>query len=207
MKYFDFYFITDSTLSKNGVLEDVKSALRAGCKIVQYREKEKPVRKMIKEAQTIKELCAHKAIFLINDKIDVALAVESDGIHIGQDDIPLNIARNLLGKDKIIGVTVHNVREALDAVNSTANYLGLSPIFHSSTKKNAGNPCGVEMIRKIKETVNVPLVAIGGIDKENVTEVLQSGADSIACISSILDSDDVCQSIVEFRDIIKKVRE
>jgi len=207
LKYFDFYFITDSGLSRNGVLEDVKSALRAGCQIIQYREKEKPVRKMIEEAQAIKELCSGKALFLVNDNVDVALAVDSDGIHVGQEDIPLDLARKLLGKEKIIGITVHNVPEALQAVNFTTDYIALSPIFHSSTKKNAGNPCGVEMIRKVKEVVDVPIVAIGGIDKENVTQVLQSGADSIACISSILNSDNICQSIMEFRDIIKKVRE
>ena len=105
--------MTDSGLSKKGTLSDVKEAVEAGCKIVQYREKNKSTKEMICEASEIKRICSDRAIFLVNDRIDVALAVDADGVHIGQDDMPIETARKLLGADKIIGLTVHNIDEAI----------------------------------------------------------------------------------------------
>ena len=111
----DFYFITDSELSKNGIFSDVENALNTGCKIVQYREKNKSTKDMIEEGNKLRELCDGRAIFLINDRIDIALAVNADGVHIGQKDMSYNFSKKLLGKNKIIGLTVHNLAEALEA--------------------------------------------------------------------------------------------
>ncbi|RLF53252.1 MAG: thiamine phosphate synthase, partial [Thermoplasmata archaeon] len=111
----DFYLVTYSSLSKNGTLFDVKNAVDAGCKIVQYREKNKSTRDMIKEAEQLKKLCKDRAFFLVDDRVDVALAVDADGVHLGQNDMPVEIARRLLGDEKIIGLTVHNVEEAVEA--------------------------------------------------------------------------------------------
>ena len=109
LKEIDFYLVTDSELSKKGSLRDVEMALEAGCKIVQYREKNKETRHMVEEAIELRVLCENRAILLINDRIDVALAVDADGVHIGQEDMPIEIAQKLLGGNKIIGLTVHNV--------------------------------------------------------------------------------------------------
>ena len=199
-----YYLITDSKLSKKGILSDVENALKAGCKIVQYREKNKCTRDMIEEAKNIKKKCGKKAVFLVNDRLDVALAVDADGIHIGQDDIPFKIAREILGNKKIIGLTVHNLKEAVNAERDGADYIGLSPIFKTDTKHDAGEACGIEMIKKVSKAVDLPVVAIGGINKENIEQVIKAGADSAVAISSVLSSDDVYKEIYYFNKIIRE---
>jgi thiamine-phosphate pyrophosphorylase len=198
----DFYMVTDSTLSNNGITTDVENALRAGCKIVQYRDKSKSTNEMINEANLLKQLCNGKATFLINDRIDVALAVDADGVHIGQQDMPLIIVKKLLGKEKIIGITVHNIKEASEAERLGCDYIGIAPIFDTDTKKDALEPCGIEMIKKIREKVNLPIVAVGGIDKENVKDVIRAGADSAVSIKAVLDSNDTYREINDFIRII-----
>lgn len=198
----DFYFVTDSSLSRNGILSDVKAAVKAGCKIVQYREKNKSTRDMIKAATKIKKLCKKDVIFLVNDRLDVALAVNADGVHLGQEDMDIEIARKLLGSEKIIGLTVHNSKEAIFAEKSGADYIGLSPIFATNTKGDAGKACGIEMIKKARKAVKIPIAAIGGINKGNIREVVKAGADSAAAISAILCSDDVFKEVSKFKKSI-----
>ncbi|RPJ68985.1 MAG: thiamine phosphate synthase, partial [Alphaproteobacteria bacterium] len=183
LKEIDFYLVTDSGLSKKGTLSDVKEAVEAGCKIVQYREKNKSTKEMVCEAAEIKRICSDRAIFLVNDRIDVALAVDADGVHIGQDDMQIEISRKLLGEDKIIGLTVHNIDEAIEAEKKGADYIGLSPIFDTATKKDAGEGIGPDRIRKVKNVIKIPVVAIGGINKENSESVIRNGADSLVSIS------------------------
>ncbi|KYK21683.1 thiamine-phosphate diphosphorylase [Thermoplasmatales archaeon SG8-52-2] len=198
----DFYMITDSNLSKNGIVTDVSNAVDAGCKIVQYREKCKSTKDMIKEAKKLKKICNDKAIFLINDRIDVALAVDADGVHIGQDDMDIKTVRRILGNDKIIGLTIHNLEEALEAKKLGLDYIGVAPIFQTDTKKDALKPCGVEMIKKIREKVELPIVAVGGIDKQNLKDVICAGADSAVSINTVLASNDVYSEIKDFIRII-----
>jgi thiamine-phosphate pyrophosphorylase len=199
---FDFYMITDSNLTKNGIISDVSNAVNAGCKIVQYREKNKSTKDMIKEAKKIKEICSGNAIFLINDRIDVALAVDSDGVHLGQDDMDYKIARRIIGDDKIIGFTVHNLEEAIEAERLGLDYIGVAPIFKTNTKIDALEPCGVKTIKKIKDKVNLPIVAVGGINKQNLEDVILAGADSATSINSVLTSNDVYSEIKDFIKII-----
>jgi thiamine-phosphate pyrophosphorylase len=198
----DLYLVTDSGLSKKGTLSDVRNAVEAGCRIVQYREKNRSTKEMVEEASLLKEICRDKAIFLVNDRIDVAMAVDADGVHIGQDDMPIAIARQLLGSDKIIGLTVHDLREALEAEREGADYVGLSPIFDTSTKKDAGKGIGPERIREVKDALSIPIVTIGGINKENCVSVVRGGADSLVAISSIVCSDDVKRETKDFIEII-----
>lgn len=200
----DFYFITDSKLSKKGVLSDVENALKAGCKIIQYREKNKSTKEMIEDAKKLKKKCEGKAIFLINDRIDVALAVNSDGVHIGQDDMPYETARKILDNEKIIGLTVHNLKEAIKAEKNGANYIGLSPIFNTATKSDAGKACGIETIKIVKKEVNLPIVAIGGINKNNIYQVIKSGADAAVAISAVICSEDVYKEVNDFNRIIRE---
>ena len=134
-----YYFITDTGLSRAGNVKDVRRALTAGVGIVQYRAKETGTRTMLTEARELKSLC-QGAIFLINDRVDVALAVDADGVHLGQEDMPYETARRLLGPDKIIGITVSTLAEARTAARQGADYLGVSPIFFTRTKPDAGTP-------------------------------------------------------------------
>ena len=202
----DFYFVTDSQLSKKGIFSDVNDALKAGCKIIQYREKNIDFNKMVYEAKHLKKKCNGKAIFLINDRLDVALAVEADGIHIGKSDVSFKDARKSLGYNKIIGLSVDNVKEAIDAEVAGANYIGLGPIFKTFTKKDAGNPCGIKMLKNVRKNIKIPIVAIGGITKKNVAEVIRNGADAVASVSAVIGSDDVYREVNDFIKIIRECK-
>jgi len=204
LKDIDFYFITDSDLSKNGIISDVEDAINAGCKIIQYREKNKNTRDMIEEGKHLRELCNGRAIFLIDDRIDIALAVNADGVHVGQEDMPYETAKNLLGKNKIIGLTVHNLEEALVAESLGVDYIGLAPIFRTGTKEDARDPIGPGMIRLVKDKVKLPLVAVGGINRENIKDVIEAGADSIVSIYGVLKANSLFDEVSEFIKIIKE---
>ena len=184
------YFITDSSLTKKTIIDDVKAAIKAGVKIIQYREKKKSTKEMIDEAEKIKELCKDKAIFMINNRIDITLAVNADGVHLGNDDMPYDYARRILG-DKIIGLTVHSLKEATYAEKIGADYIGVSPIFETKTKLDAGPAAGLKLIEEVKKGVSIPLVAIGGINLSNIDDVIKAGANSAAVISAIITKDDV----------------
>ena len=193
-----FYFITDSRFSRNGISIDVRNAVKAGVKVVQYREKNKSSREMLREARILRRICKN-ITFLVNDRIDVAKAVGADGVHLGQYDLSLPVARKLLGGKKVIGVTVHNLKEALLAQKQGADYLGVSPIFATKTKSDAGKPVGIKKLKEISKRVKIPIVALGGISLKNAGEVVWSGADSICAISAVLDKPDVYQEIKKFR--------
>jgi thiamine-phosphate pyrophosphorylase len=199
----DLYFITDSKLTRKTVLEDVRAAIKAGVKIIQYREKEKTTGEVLEEAKKIGKLCKENSIlFIINDRVDVALAVNADGIHLGNEDMPYSIARKLLGRKKIIGLTVQNIQEAIEAEKIGADYVGVSPIFETKTKVDAGKPAGTELIKVVKGKLKIPFVAIGGINEKNIKSVLKAGAKSVAIISAIITKDNVEKECKKFKKII-----
>lgn len=202
----DYYLVTYSSISRKGTLSDVKEALDAGCTVVQYREKNKSTNEMIVEAKELKKICEGRAIFLIDDRVDVASIVDADGVHIGQEDISVCDARKTLGDDKIIGLTVHNEKEAIEAESLGVDYIGLAPIFKTDTKEDSGAPCGLDMVNKVRNIVSLPIVAVGGINKENVVDVIQAGADGVVAVSAVLDSDDVYGNVKDFIQIIKEVK-
>jgi len=202
----DYYFVTDSTLTMKGTPDDVAEAVRAGCRIVQYREKEKDTRAMVEEARELRAICGGEAVFLVNDRVDVAMAVDADGVHIGQDDMPFEIARRLLGPEKIIGLTVHDVDEAVRAARLGADYLGLSPVFPTATKKDAGRACGAAMIGRVRSASTLPIVAVGGITRDNVRAVIEAGADSAVAISAVLRSGDVYRETRAFIEEIRRAK-
>jgi thiamine-phosphate pyrophosphorylase len=195
-----YYFITDTGLSRQGNVSDVKNALAAGVRIVQYRAKEVSTRVMLAEAAELKKHC-RDALFLVNDRVDVALAVGADGVHLGQEDLPYETARDLLGPDKIIGITVSTREEALAAVRQGADYLGVSPIFFTRTKPDAGLPTGLPLLREIRKAVSLPLAAIGGITLDNAIEVIAAGADMICAISEVVTHPEVCARIEKFQKL------
>lgn len=203
LKNIDLYFITDSSLSKKNNIEDVKAAIRGGVKIIQYREKKLSKEEMIKEAKKIKEICKENdVLFLINDFVDVALEIDADGVHLGLEDMSYGKARKILGK-KIIGLTAHNKEEAIEFERIGADYVGVSPIFNTTTKKDAGRAMGTEELKEIINTVNIPCVAIGGITEENMESVIRAGADSVAMISAVVTKDNVEETV---RNIIQKIK-
>jgi thiamine-phosphate pyrophosphorylase len=195
-----YYFVTDSTLSRAGNVSDVRTAVACGVSTIQYRAKNVETREMIEEALALREICKD-AVFLVNDRVDVALAVNADGVHLGQSDMPFSLARKILGKGKIIGVTVHDVDEALKAEARGADYLGVSPVFSTATKPDAGTPAGVALIREIRLRVSLPLVAIGGINLFNAAEVIRAGADSLCAISCVVASDDPAAQIRNIQEL------
>jgi thiamine-phosphate pyrophosphorylase len=178
----------------------VKAALAAGVLAVQYRNKEASTLAMCEEADSLARLCS-SALFLVNDRLDVALAVCADGVHIGQDDMPYARARKLLGTKRIIGVTVHNAGEALDAEAAGADYVGVSPIFFTGTKPDAGVPVGIEMLALVKSKIRIPVVAIGGITPGNAPLVVSSGADALCAISSVVGAEDPAAVMIKFQEM------
>ncbi len=184
-----FYFITDNELTQKNEIEQVISAIKGGANIIQYRDKKSPKDQIIETASEIKKICdENNTIFIVNDYADVASIVNADGLHIGQDDMAYEQARELL-KDKIIGVSIDNTKFAIKAEMMGANYLGVGPIFGTTTKKDAGLPIGVEVIAEIKKVVSIPIIAIGGINAVNVDRVIEAGADSVAAISATVIGD------------------
>jgi len=194
-----YYFITDSKLSRAGNFNDVSMAVACGVRVVQYRNKNAKTREMYEEAVRLREIC-RDTLFLINDRVDIALAVNADGVHLGQSDMPCGVARKLLGDEKVIGITVHNLAEAVQAESIGADYLGVSPIFQTATKPDAGKPAGIFLIEEIRATVDIPLIAIGGIDHFNAIDVIRAGADGLCAISSVVAKEDVKAEIKKFQD-------
>jgi thiamine-phosphate pyrophosphorylase len=195
-----YYFITDTGLSKAGSISDVRAAEAAGVQVVQYRNKDASTKVLFEEAQALRVLC-RKTRLLINDRIDIALAVNADGVHIGQDDMPYNMARQLLGKNRIIGVTVHTVEEARFAEQQGADYVGVSPIFGTATKLDAGKPAGIVLVEAVRRAVKIPIVAIGGITLENAPRVIAAGADSVCAISAVVTKANVTDAIKSFQKL------
>jgi thiamine-phosphate pyrophosphorylase len=197
-----YYFITDAGLSRAGNLHDVKNALAAGVKIVQYRDKREDSRGFFQEALRLRKLC-RGITFLVNDRVDIALAVGADGVHLGQQDLPYAAARRLLGRKRIIGLSVNGLQQAKEAERLGADYLGVGPIFSTRTKEDAGLPTGVGLIRQIKKNVALPLAAIGGINLENAPEVIASGADCICAVSAVVAAADSKKAMRKFQALFK----
>ena len=202
----DFYLVTDSRLTRRSVREDVELAVAAGCGIVQYRVKDTPTRVMVEEARALMDICRGRALMLVNDRVDVALAAGADGVHIGQDDMAYADARRLLGPDAIIGVTVHDAAEASEATRLGADYLGLSPIFDTGTKADAGHGIGVDAIPPVRAITGLPIVAIGGINTGNTASVIRAGADAVAVVSAVVAADDPGAAVREFIRIVQAAK-
>lgn len=197
-----YYFITDAALSRAGNARDVAAAVAAGVRVVQYRQKPGHPRDLLAEARQLRRLC-RRTLFLVNDRVDIALEVAANGVHLGQEDLPYREARRLLGPDKIIGITVHDVDEALTALELGADYLGVSPIFSTTTKFDAGLPTGVELVAEIRRRVAIPLIAIGGITLANAPAVIAAGADAVCAISAVVTAADVRAEIEKFQQLFR----
>jgi len=182
-------FITDRKASALSCEAMTRAVLRGGEQWIQYREKERSRREIFEEAVRLRRLTKNSnAIFIVNDYVDIALSVDADGVHLGQEDLPLSEAWKIMGRDRIIGVSTHDLEQAIEAERGGADYIGFGPVFHTMTK-DAGSPKGVDMLREVKKQVTIPVVAIGGINLENVRSVLDAGADAVAVASAMLKGD------------------
>lgn len=203
----DLYGITylkDSAGRSN--VEVVKQMIDAGIKLIQYREKDLTLLEKYYECIEIKELTKkNDVLFIINDNIDLALLVDADGVHIGQDDLPINEVRRLLGDKKIIGLSTHSPIQAKKAVLDGADYIGVGPIFSTKTKVNVCDPVGLEYLEWVKENIDIPFVTIGGIKEHNLEKVIDSGAACIALVSEITSSKCIKSKVNSIRSKIKEI--
>jgi thiamine-phosphate pyrophosphorylase len=181
------YLVTDRGLSLGRTtLQIIRAAVAGGVTMVQLREKEATTRKFYEEGLKIREfLGEHTIPLIINDRLDIALALDADGVHMGQDDMPVAAARRILGDDKIIGASVFNAAEAREAEAAGADYLGLSPIFITSTKPDLTAQIGIDGITPIRHAVRIPLVGVGSMNAGNAFEAVRAGLDGVAVVSAI----------------------
>ncbi|MEW6685556.1 MAG: thiamine phosphate synthase [Candidatus Edwardsbacteria bacterium] len=205
MFHFALYAIIEAEfLGARNLKKTVLDLIAGGVDLIQLRDKENSTREFVREALILREVTKEKKIpFLINDRVDIALAVKADGVHLGQDDLPVYFARKLL-KEKIIGVTVHNLKEAKQAEKEGADYLAVGSIFPTMTKKDI-KVVGLKTLRQIKKESSLPLIAIGGIKLENVVEAMKAGADGVAIVSGLLEADDLTKRAREFKKLVNKV--
>ena len=202
------YLVTDAGLSRGrSQAAIVEAAIRGGVTIVQYREKAATTRRMIEEAAELLGICRAAGVpFIVNDRLDVALAVDADGVHVGQDDLPATIARRLIGMKKILGVSAGSVDEARRAVDDGADYIGASPVFSTPTKPDAPPPLGIDGLRVMSRAVSIPVVAIGGINQGNAAAIMEAGAAGIAVVSAIVGAEDVEAAARALRAVLEKVK-
>ncbi len=197
-------FITDRTVSSLSVEDQVKIALDGGVQLIQYREKEHSRRETFFIAERLRKITGeYDCTYIVNDHADIALAVGAEGVHLGQDDLPLERAKKIMG-NKMIGISTHSLEEAMNAEEGGADYIGFGPMYHTITK-DAGSPKGPEMLKEIRKNIQIPIVAIGGIGLESLQDVFNAGADAVAVASAILRSDNVTKAVRAFVRAIRKL--
>lgn len=197
---YSVYLVTDDNCLKGRpLLECVEAALKGGVTLVQYRLKNGDGGAMYAEALKLKALCDKYSVpLIINDRLDIAMAVGAAGVHLGQDDLPCSVARGILGDAYVIGVSAHNPQEAVKAVEDGADYLGCGAVFGSATKTNVSE-LGLQNLEAIRKAVNVPMVGIGGVNSSNYPLVRQTGAEGAAIISGILAAEDIEAEVRKFK--------
>lgn len=202
---FTLYLVTDRRwLGERTLWDSVEEAIRGGVTLVQLREKEISSKEYLELAQRVKTVTDRHGIpLIINDRADIALAIDADGIHLGPEDLPVPIARKLLGYGKIIGASAASVDEAMLFQAQGADYLGVGALFPTATKQGTEKVC-LEDLRAIKSAVHIPVVAIGGIKAENATPVMETGVDGVAVVSAIMDQADIREAARQLLSLLKK---
>lgn len=200
------YLVTDRSLSKGrSLMEVVEQAVVGGVTMVQLREKTLDSRTFYEEALALKKYLSEKNIpLIINDRLDIALAVNADGLHIGQSDLPYDVARNILGPDKIIGLSVENIEDALEANKLDVDYIGLSPVFDTNSKSDISKPLLLEGVKQIANISKHPMVGIGGININNAAEIIKAGAQGVSVISAIVSQPDICLASRELLNVVNR---
>jgi len=190
---YSLYLVTDrDLLDGRNLVNEVKKAVQGGVTMVQLREKQTGSREFFQLAAAMKQELAGSGVpLIINDRLDIALASEADGLHIGQDDLPLQVVMQLMPVGSIIGVSVNTPGEARAASECGASYLGVGPVFYTPTKEDASAPIGLQGLGNIKKLTNIPLVAIGGVNENNLTAIKKAGADGAAVVSALMGNPDI----------------
>lgn len=186
-------------------LEVVAAMIEAGVKVIQYREKDKMARHKYEECLLIREMTRQAGVtFIVNDDIATAILVSADGVHIGQEDLPLEQVRRLVGEDMIIGLSTHSPEQVRDAIDRGADYIGVGPVFPTATKKDVGQSVGLEFLAYVAANFDLPFVAIGGINENNAAEVVRRGAKSVAMISDVVGAEDIVGKIKAVQKVIRE---
>ncbi len=182
----------------------VKEMIDGGIKIVQYREKDKTMREMIKEAIEISNLCKEKEVlFIVNDHIDLAILTDADGVHVGQDDMAPKDIRKLIGDNKIIGLSTHSIEQAQSAYKDiNVDYIGVGPIFPTTTKD--AKPVGLEYLDYVSGNLDIPFVAIGGIKTSNIDKIISRNAHSICMVSEVVKNNNICEFVKKYQELLNK---
>lgn len=203
---FDLYVITDEMIGGGrSHAEMAQRAVDGGADVIQLRDKTCSPLELLRAARELRSVTRKSGtLFIINDRLDVAIACGADGVHLGQDDIPVSTARQLAPPGFIIGISVGTVGEAMQAEREGADYLALSPTFSTASKDDAGPGHGLDRLREIRRAVSVPVIAIGGISRQNAGEVIGAGADGIAVISAVVASPDITAAARELREIVRE---
>jgi thiamine-phosphate pyrophosphorylase len=199
------YLITDSRLFSTpcAFYFGVEDALSGGAKSVQLREKDISTRELLETAYWMRDLTReYNALLFINDRVDIALAAEADGVHLGQDSLPPEAARKIGGKNLLIGASCHNLGEAVAAEQSGADFLTIGPVYETPLKMKYGDPVGIGELVRVKSNVSIPVLAIGGIKLPMVKEVIHAGADGIALISGVLAAKNITETTGEFMRLL-----
>lgn len=205
---YDLYVVTDEAIS-NGCshAEIALEAVRGGADVVQLRDKKATGKKLLEAAQAIREITLDTGTaFIVNDRLDIALLANADGVHLGQDDLPISAVRALCPPGFLIGISVSTVAEAQQAQEAGADYLGPGPVFPTTSKDDAGPLCGLDVLSGMRAAVRIPLVAIGGINLGNVQDVIHSGAEGVAVISAVLAQKDMAAACRELRALVQKAK-
>jgi thiamine-phosphate pyrophosphorylase len=187
------YVITDAHLARGRPTDEVvAAAIRGGATMIQLRGKDRSARDLITLGQRLLAITRPTGVpLIINDRVDVALAIDADGVHVGQDDVPVPVARRLLGPERIVGTSAGTIEEATQAEVDGADYVGVGSLFATTSKPDAGDAIGPEVLRRIRDAIHIPIVAIGGINAANAAVAISAGAHGVAVISAIVGADDV----------------
>ncbi|MFW5862023.1 MAG: thiamine phosphate synthase [Spirochaetota bacterium] len=205
---YSLYLVTDHRLPLESMEKVVAEAVAGGVSCVQFRDKISDAGIMIKTAFSLKRILSdYNVPLIINDRVDIAMAVDADGVHLGQRDIPAEIAKKIMPPEMILGISVESVDDALRAESLGVDYIGVSPVFSTPTKTDTAETVGIEGLKAIRNASSLPIVAIGGINTSNAALVLQSGADSIAVVSAIMSARNPGEESRKFRSIINGVRQ
>lgn len=189
---YSLYLVSDRSILKGrDLIKSLEEAIQGGVTLIQLREKDVTSLEFYELAIKVKKLTSkHNIPLIINDRLDIALAVDAEGVHVGQNDMPANIARNILGEDKIIGVSTATLEEAKKAVEDGADYIGVGAIFPTNTKDNTRSVT-LDQLKNIKDNISIPVVGIGGINETNIESVKSTGIDGVAVVSAILGKENI----------------
>ncbi len=200
---FSLYLITDRHATRLPLLKALRMALEAGVRAVQLREKDLPIRSLLSLAEEMRALTAEfGARLFINDRVDAAVAVDADGVHLGRESMPPHAAKKIVGEKMLIGVSTHSLEEAVEAEADGADFITFGPVFATPSKMKYGPPKGLDALAEVTRRVSIPVFGLGGISARNIRAALDAGADGVGMISAILSAEDIRSAVKEIKQAL-----